>query len=165
MEEIWKDIDLRDIYQVSSIGRVKNITTNRCFSIRTDTSGYSYVGLMLNKIQTNVGVHRLVAKAFIPNPENKPQVNHINGDKFDNRVENLEWATPSNNTNHAFSSELRKHIKPYDTCWVNIDLNLTFTGNTANLVRSYPEQKLLAMGLSRLRCGSLKSYKGWTIFK
>lgn len=61
-----------------------------------------YVNLHNDSIQKKYSVHRLVAKAFIPNPENKPQINHINGLKHDNRIENLEWCTHSENMIHKY---------------------------------------------------------------
>ena len=68
----------------------------------TDKDGYLIVCLHDNNIQTNKKIHKLVAEAFIPNPEHKPQVNHINGIKTDNRMENLEWATSSENNIHKY---------------------------------------------------------------
>ncbi len=85
-----------------------NILSSRKFNVPTvmkahkDGSGYLRVKLLGETRK----VHRLVASAFIPNPENKPTVNHINGNKTDNRVDNLEWATHSENKQHAFDAGL-----------------------------------------------------------
>ncbi len=77
-------------------------------AIKTDKFGYKRVSLYRNRKTYNKQVHRLVAESFIPNPNNLPQVNHINGDKKDNRVENLEWVSCSENVTHAYEKELRK---------------------------------------------------------
>lgn len=71
--------------------------------------GYFQVGLTKNHKRYFFGVHRLVAEAFIPNPQNKPCVNHRNGIRYDNRMENLEWVTYSENMKHAYSVLNHKH--------------------------------------------------------
>lgn len=108
MEE-WKDIKgYEGLYQVSNQGRIRSFWHRRkgvdCL-VQTSVYGYKYVTLHKEK-QRTFRVHRLVAEAFIPNPEGKPQVNHINGDKGDNRVTNLEWCTGSENMIHAYRNGL-----------------------------------------------------------
>ena len=80
--------------------------TRRILKVSTNAINW-YRYTRLNGV--NVHIHRLIAETFIPNPENKPQVNHINGIKSDNRVENLEWVSGSENIQHAFNTGLKKY--------------------------------------------------------
>lgn len=102
MEEVWKDIKgYEGLYQISNLGRVKRVTTGRILKGDKNKDGYLLVKLCKNSIGSNKRIHRLVAEAFIPNPENKPQVNHIDENKINNRVDNLEWVTANENINHG----------------------------------------------------------------
>lgn len=114
--EIWKDmVDFKGRYQVSNLGRIRSIQSNHGKyqekilpqRIRSKTCNYAYVQMSVQNNAHHIAVHRAVAKAFIDNPENKPQVNHIDGNKHNNCVCNLEWVTASENHIHAFKMGLR----------------------------------------------------------
>ena len=101
----WRDVSgFNGVVQVSNTGKVRSTGTKTCppheYVQTLSCWGYPRVHIHLGNVNKNMVVHRLVAKAFIPNPKNKKQVNHINGDKTDNRVENLEWCTASENCRH-----------------------------------------------------------------
>jgi hypothetical protein len=95
-------------YFVTKEGKVINVKTNKILKPSFNTCGYQQVTLH-NRIKSkNIVIHRLVANAFIPNFENKPQVNHIDGIKSNNSVSNLEWCTSSENVKHAYKIGLSK---------------------------------------------------------
>ena len=112
-DEVWKDVvDWEGLYSVSNLGRVRreNWAIPRCDSIRVlkaipASKRYPKVtlcGTHRGKDKSVRSVHRLVAEAFVPNPENKPQIHHINSDVMDARACNLEWTTQSENIGYAF---------------------------------------------------------------
>jgi hypothetical protein len=131
MIEIWKDIDFIDgfggLYKISNYGQVKTIGRivkypNSCFNktdkgvfrpeklLKPSSKRYAGVTLSNQKIKIYLNIHRLVAMAFIPNPNNLPQVNHKDGNKLNNIVNNLEWVTPSQNVKHSYDNGLQKVV-------------------------------------------------------
>lgn len=124
MNEVWKPIKgYDDKYMVSNLGRIKSVARDvsnhtgiihkpeRILSCRKDKKGYLRVYLDDNRKTKFISVHRLVAIAFIPNELEKPQVNHIDGVKTNNNVENLEWVTNQENQLHAIRMGLNDHSK------------------------------------------------------
>lgn len=137
MKEIWKDIkDYEGLYQVSNLGRVKSLRKEvnfycglymeikkrvyreRIISLKKSNKGYLNITLYKNGIEKHFNVHRLVAETFLTNINNLPAVNHIDGNKENNKVDNLEWCTYSENMKHAVRTGLfkpkKKAVKQYD---------------------------------------------------
>lgn len=105
--EVWKDVvGYEGLYKVSNLGRVKKPMGAYDIILRPFIKQYYVVTLSKHNKSKNYVVHRLVAQAFIPNPENKPEVNHIDGNKLNPNVTNLEWVTKSENAKHAYRTGL-----------------------------------------------------------
>jgi len=125
IHEIWKDIiGYEGLYQISNSGKVKSLLRKaknsrgsdkvypeKLLKLKTNNDGYFAVTLIKNHVKKTINIHRLVACAFIDNLQNKKTVNHINGVKTDNNVNNLEWATVYENIQHAIKHGLRKAPK------------------------------------------------------
>lgn len=107
MEEIWKTVEWSPNFKISNFGRLKSYQRDKINGkfIKLTPSKNGYISVNLYNIHTKkirrIGIHRLVAESFIPNPENKPQVNHIDEDKTNNRVDNLNWMTAKENLSHG----------------------------------------------------------------
>lgn len=123
MQETWRDIkEYEGLYQVSNLGKIKSLNKywkvnnynniinkkEKIIKQNLDHKNYLFVHLWKNGKSKNFKVHRLVAQTFIPNPENKLTVNHKDGNKSNNSVENLEWCTQSENVIHAYKKGLAK---------------------------------------------------------
>lgn len=106
--EIWKPIENFERYEVSNLGRVKNTSTGAYKKAIKNWAGYLRIQLNKGKDSKIFSVHRLVAVAFIPNPNNYPEANHIDHDRQNNCVYNLEWCTRSYNASHSFTRTDRK---------------------------------------------------------
>lgn len=156
MTEVWKRIRGYD-YAVSNIGRIKSI--ERVITMRNGQSrtiketikkpdlirGYLVVDLYKDCKRRNFPIHRLVAKAFIPNPENLPQVNHKDEDKTNNRAENLEWCTVSYNNNYG-----TKIIRAAKKCSISkTKFKYERYSLDGNLIGVYSHRELFENGFSQ----------------
>lgn len=157
MKETWRPVvGYKGFYEVSSLGQVKSVArlTKRPGSIRGDArrkaillklhpnpKGYFTVKLSKGKgTQRTITVHRVVALAFIPNPKRKPQLNHLNGIKTDNRVSNIEWATNRENQLHAWAIGLQRRRPKYLVTCTDLGLIALGAEGMASLLRDtgYP---------------------------
>ena len=145
MNEIWKDIvGYEGLYQISNLGRVKSLNYSRTgkeniLSPGLNSGGYYTVSLFKNGEIKKFRVHRLVALAFIPNPENKPCVDHINGVRTDNCVKNLRWCTQKENSNFPLA---RKNISESLTNHPNKSKAiLQVSKDIGDIIKEYPSIK------------------------
>jgi len=164
----FKTIEAYKHYEVNELGQVRSkdrmIVTidgksyfrkGKLLMPKKHKDGYQFVTLTKEKSKKNFYVHRLVAEAFIPNPENKPQVNHINGNKTDNTINNLEWVTNAENSRHAYNNGLYfriEHLKPSSRAVMDTSTNtcyLTIKEAAIALNRSYTAIRAMLKGRRR----------------
>ena len=151
--EIWKDIEnYSGYYQISSYGRVRNVKTGNILTGDINNIGYKRVCLYKNGKPHQKFVHRLIAEAFIP-PFTGQQVNHIDGDKLNNSVENLEWCTGSENMQHAYRNGLHSGATPV----ILVELGIRF--NSIEEAARFVEGK--HSGIRRCLTGRNKTHRGF----
>lgn len=164
--EIWKNIKgYEGCYQVSNMGRIKSLsrkvwngkayfwTSVRVLRPGIDRDGYFLVNLSKNGKAKTEKVHRLVAKAFIPNPENKEAVNHIDEDPSNNKMENLEWATVSENNNHGWHNKRSSKSRSKPILQLNLD---------GELLQEYQSATIAAQKLGMCRISITNCLNGRT---
>jgi hypothetical protein len=160
--EEWKDIKgYEGLYSVSTKGIVFSHISNKNLKNVKHVRNYLGVNLYKNKKHKSRSIHRLVAEAFIPNPENKPEVNHIDGDPSNNNVENLEWVTPSENVIHSYRTGLA-----YGMCGENhgrAKLKLEDVEEIRSLKRNgYSIRKIMKMfNISKAHAENIVAYRVW----
>lgn len=137
----WKIIEERPNYMINELGEIKNSKTGRILKDRVGTSGYKQI--MLGRKTVPLYIHRLVAKTFIPNKKHLPQVDHINGIKTDNRVENLRWVTVSQNCwGYGYDGRVenrKKKIKAYNST-LNKEIIFNSRDETAKYFKCHKSQ-------------------------
>lgn len=176
MQEIWKEFSIngRTKYLVSNLGRVKNVRSKVVRKPKLDKHGYYVLGFGIKYKKKHIHIHRLVAQAFIPNLLDKPCVNHINGIKTDNRVENLEWVTYKENSIHAyytglFSNEVKEIINKtlYSNSMKSRKQIIQYKDNVEigrfeSIADAGRKNKIKPCEISNVLRGRYKSYKGYT---
>ena len=172
--EIWKDIkDYEGCYQISNLGNIKSLIRKnnkkeKLLKVQISTCGYYKILLYKNNKSKHFKVHRLIAIHFIPNIYNKEQINHIDGNKLNNNINNLEWVTPKENMQHAVRTGLKDKGIISSTKLKSIPITLYKDG--IEFTFSSRNEAARSLGLNKgnlsLFCkGVLKYMKGYTLSK
>jgi hypothetical protein len=159
--EIWKIIDGYENYEVSSLGKIRNKTRKRLLKFESNKrSGYYSVCLSKNNIKKNFTIHHLVASSFIPkdNLDIRHVVNHKNGIKTDNRVDNLEWVTLSGNCKHALESGLKRI---YKKAVLQLDLSGNLLEKFTSILEAERITKVCSKKISQVCLGNRKTTGGY----
>lgn len=166
--ETWKEIDGYSRYMISNLGKIwsktrvvksngsqsKTIRKGKFLKTRINDNGYETVNLCPDnstRIKTKK-VHRLIAQAFIPNPNNLPCINHKNRQRSDNRIENLEWCTSSDNNYHRWTNieSIKHREKARDVCRINGKRNRFISLETKlEIIKEYKETNILQKDLAK----------------
>lgn len=167
MQEIWKDVKgFEGLYQVSNMGNVKSLGRKVYNYFQKERilqpakiNGYLRVALFKDSHCKNYLVHRLVAEHFITNPDNKPQINHKDGNKENNVWTNLEWNTSKENNMHAFKNGLNK---PHNMRKIiQYDLNGNFIKKWNSIIEASKNLKINSGNLSSTLNGKFKTCGGY----
>ena len=159
MKEIWRSIkDYEGLYEVSSWGRVRSLKRGKFLKLQISCWGYLRVELNKNGKGIKHSVHRLVTEAFIPNPNNYPQVNHKDENKLNNHADNLEWCQPEYNNNYGTHNERVAKAKSKTVYMLTLDGGLCgMWPSTQECARNGFNQSHVAECCN----GKLKKYKGF----
>jgi hypothetical protein len=148
MKEVWKDISgYEGLYQASNLGRIKRLKNNLIFKNVKNHHGYYHVTLTKNKKQQTKDVHRMIAITFLPKNNNKNYINHKDCNKLNNKIENLEWCTSSENIQHALKNNLIKYrkgegchqhkLKEHQVMFIRKQLENNYRGLNAKLAKMF----------------------------
>lgn len=172
MEEIWKPTHIEsEFYEVSNMGQVRvkdrlinigawggtELRKGKILSKVTDIRGYHKVVMRIDGKPKKVTVHKLVSLAFIPNEHNKPAINHIDGDKTNNRVSNLEWVTNKENTHHAWDNGLMSNFGVNHAMSVLSEAQVLEIYNSDGFMKDIGKK----YGVSAQTVSSIKKGKTW----
>ena len=171
--EIWKSFIINDlVYEISSLGNIRSLGSkfHKGKTLKPYKAKNGYLAITLTSKHVHKYIHRLVAEAFIPNPNNYNEINHINEDKTDNRVENLEWCTHNYNYNYGSRIEKvrQKRIGKYNTKSSKKIAQYDLDGNLIKIFESGMEAKrngynnthisLCCRGLRKTACGYMWNF-------
>lgn len=169
MREKWKPIKEDTKYEVSNNGRVRSwkkkgggvYDAPNIMRQSSDQKGYKRINFLINGRTANKKLHRLVAEAFIPNPGNKPQVNHKDGDKSNNSVGNLEWVTNTENMRHAYSTGVKTNRGEMGSKSILVEEDII---EIRQLLKKGVYQKDIArmFGVAQITISNIKTGRNWS---